>query len=119
MIWGLSRDSGLFLGIQGLFRGFRAFCRFKALFGASGPFWGFGAFSGIQGLFQGFRAFSQIRGLFVDSWPFHRFAAFSWIRRFTADKGSEGSERVTWRNFRYLIFLYLFSRETINDLQIC
>ena len=75
-----------------------------------GLFQGFGAFSGIRGLFWGFAAFSRIHGLFADSLPFHRFAAFSQIRSLFADlrihsQGSEGSERATWRNFRYLIFL--------------
>ena len=83
----------------------RPFSRIWGLFGDSGPFWGLGAFlgdsgpfSGIWTLFQGFMAF------FGDSWPFRGFTAFSQIHGFTAKKGSEGSERATLRNFRYLIF---------------
>ena len=90
-IWGLFRDSGPFRDL-GPFQGFGAFFR------DSGPF------SGICGLFQGFAAFSGIRGLFADSRPFRGLAAFLQIHGFTANKGSEGSERATWRNFRYLIF---------------
>ena len=86
--------------IQGLFRGFGPF------FGDSWPF------LGIRSLFQGFAAFSWIHGLFTDSWPFCGFMAFSQIHRFMANKGSEGSKRATWRNFRYLIFL--ISMKNIN-----
>ena len=110
-IWGLFRDLGplrgfgIFSGIQGLFWGFgpffgdsRPFLGIRGLFWKSRPFHGFAAFSWICCLFQG------IHSLFVDSRPFRRFAAFSQIHGFTAKKGSEGSERATWRNFRYLIF---------------
>ena len=80
------------------FTDLRPFSRIRGLFGDSGPFRGFGAFFRDSGPFSG------IHGLFADSRPFHGFAAFSQIHGFTAKKGSKGSERATWRNFRYLIF---------------
>ena len=113
------------------FTDLRPFSRIRGLFGDSGPFRGFGAFFGDSRPFRRFAAFAQIHGLFVDSRPFCRFATFSGIHglfgdsrpfcRFTAfwqirglfadlrihGQGSEGSERATWRNFRYLIFLQL------------
>ena len=64
----------------------RPFSRIWGLFRDSGPF------SGIRDIFRGFAAFSWIRGLFADS-RIH-------------SQGSEGSERATWRNFRYLIFIH-------------
>ena len=86
------------------FTDLRPFSRIWGLFRDLGPFWGFGAFFGDSWPLSG------IRGLFVDSRPFHGFAAFLRIRCLFADsrihgQGSEGSERATWRNFRYLIFI--------------
>ena len=96
-----------FSQIRGLFQGFGAFLAIRGLFGDSGPFSGIRAlFRGFMAFFwdsrpfRGFLAFLRIHGLFTDSRPFHRFTD-SRPRR-----GAKGANE-TWRNFRYLIFLYV------------
>ena len=100
------RGFGAFSGIRDLFRGFPAFFGdpwICGLFADLRPFPGFAAF------FADSRPFHRFAAFFEDSRPFRRFVAFSWIRGLFTDslihrQGSEGSERATWRNFRYLIF---------------